>query len=325
MEEEEAVARLEKEAMLQADAEAARKTSETDVKQLQDEKQLQAVVRKEDESEGEGEGAEEQGEEEGQVPLLVPQQHQTLFSVPWSFVFGQDHQQQQQQHSKRKVYERDREGEGDEEEGEEEVEEVPLLCEEEEEEVPLLGESQDAESRESQQLPVVEDLMKKPLTERAARESPRELPRVPPPSYDEAMRMINPYPDEADKLEKRQEEEHQEEEQQKLDAEKNLVITAAEKNLVMTDSCAAEAKVGSLVPSEWVQESEFSASKTGEEVVVGDLVVVMRSDGSMRFGEIMALNSALNSESVCQVIVGKSSEGSLLVKEVVVSSLYRLR
>ena len=72
-------------------------------------------------------------------------------------------------------------------------------------------------------------------------------------------------------------EEQQEEEQQKLAEEKNLVITAAEKNLVMTDSCAAEAKVGSLVPSEWVQEREFSASKTGEEVVVGDLVVVMRS------------------------------------------------
>ena len=79
--------------------------------------------------------------------------------------------------------------------------------------------------------------------------------------------------------------------------------------------------MGSLVPSEWVQEREFSASKTGEEVVVGDLVVVMRSDGSMRLGEIMALNSA----SICQVIVGQSSEGSLLVKEVVVSSLYRLR
>ena len=141
MEEDEAVARLEKEAMLrleQADVEPARKTSETDVKQLQDEKQLQAVdskiarnvhgdhqqdqhhiVRKEDESEGEGEGAEEKGEEEEQVPLLVPQQHQTLFSVPRSFVFGQDQQQQQQQHSRRKEDERDREAEGDEEVGEE--------------------------------------------------------------------------------------------------------------------------------------------------------------------------------------------------------------
>ena len=118
--------------------------------------------------------------------------------------------------------------------------------------------------------------------------------------------MINMYNDKAVKLKKHQNEEQQEEEQQKL---------AAEKNLVITDSCAAEAKVGSLVPSEWVQEREFSASKTGEEVVVGDLVVVMRSDGSMRFGEIMALNSA----SVCQVTVGQSSEGSLLVKEVVVS------
>ena len=46
MEEDEAAARQEKEAMLrleQADAELARKTSETDVKQLQDEKQLQAA------------------------------------------------------------------------------------------------------------------------------------------------------------------------------------------------------------------------------------------------------------------------------------------
>ena len=75
------------------------------------------IVRKEDKSEREGEGAEEKGEEEEQVPLLVPQQNQTLFSVPWSFVFGQDLQQQQQQHSRRKEDERDREAEGDEEGG----------------------------------------------------------------------------------------------------------------------------------------------------------------------------------------------------------------
>jgi hypothetical protein len=92
MEEDEAVARLDKEVMLRL-AEMACKTSETDVKQLQDEKQMQAVdskiarnvhrdqqhhhqqyqhhiVRKEDKSEREGEGAEEKGEEEEQVPLL---------------------------------------------------------------------------------------------------------------------------------------------------------------------------------------------------------------------------------------------------------------
>ncbi len=199
--------------------------------------------------------------------------------MPWSFVFGQDLQQQQQQHSRRKEDERDREAEGDEEGGEEE-------------EVPLLGESQDDESRESQHLPVEEESMNKALTERATLDWSPKSPRPPPPSYDEAVRMINMYNDEAVKLEKHQEEEQQEGQQQKL---------AAEKNLVITDSCPAEAKVGSLVPSEWVKEREFSASKTGEEVVVGDLVVVMRSDGSMRFGEIMALNSA----SICQVIVGQ--------------------
>ena len=79
--------------------------------------------------------------------------------------------------------------------------------------------------------------------------------------------------------------------------------------------------VGSLVPSDWVQEREFSASKNEENLLVGDLVVVMRSDGSMRFGEILTLNSA----SVCQVIVGKSSDGTWLVKEALVLSLYRPR
>ena len=79
--------------------------------------------------------------------------------------------------------------------------------------------------------------------------------------------------------------------------------------------------VGSLVPSDWVQEREFSASKNGENLLVGDLVVVMRSDGSMRFGEILTLNSA----SVCQVIVGKSRDGMWLVKEALVLSLYRPR
>ena len=79
--------------------------------------------------------------------------------------------------------------------------------------------------------------------------------------------------------------------------------------------------VGSLVSSDWVEEREFSTSKNGENLLVGDLVVVMRSDGSMRFGEILTLNSA----SVCQVIVGKSSDGMWLVKEALVLNLYRPR
>jgi hypothetical protein len=49
---------------------------------------------------------EDQGAEEELVPLLVPQ-HQTLFSVPWSFVFGQN-QHQYHQYRKRKEDERDK-------------------------------------------------------------------------------------------------------------------------------------------------------------------------------------------------------------------------
>ena len=50
---------------------------------------------------------EEQVAEEEHVPWLVPQEHQTLFSVTWSFVFGQDHHQYHQ-HRKRKEDERDK-------------------------------------------------------------------------------------------------------------------------------------------------------------------------------------------------------------------------
>ena len=57
--------------------------------------------------------------------------------------------------------------------------------------------------------------------------------------------------------------------------------------------------VGSLVPSDWVPERQFSASKNGENLLVGDLVVVMRSDGSMRFGEILTLNSAIGVKVPC--------------------------
>lgn len=54
--------------------------------------------------------------------------------------------------------------------------------------------------------------------------------------------------------------------------------------------------VGSLVPSEWMEGREYSAA--GSDLSVGDLVVVPRTDGTLRFGEVVSIDAS----RICQVL-----------------------
>lgn len=56
----------------------------------------------------------------------------------------------------------------------------------------------------------------------------------------------------------------------------------------------ASSWVGSLVPASWEAGIEFSVA--GESLAVGDLVVVSRSDATLRFGEVLSLAGG-----ICQV------------------------
>ena len=53
--------------------------------------------------------------------------------------------------------------------------------------------------------------------------------------------------------------------------------------------------VGSLVPPQWREGVEYCGGDM--QVSSGDLVLVSRSDGSLRFGEILSMDAA----GVCQV------------------------
>lgn len=55
--------------------------------------------------------------------------------------------------------------------------------------------------------------------------------------------------------------------------------------------------VGSLVPSEWMEGREYSAA--GSDLSVGDLVVVPRTDGTLRFGEVVSIDAS----RICQVLL----------------------
>ena len=49
------------------------------------------------------------------------------------------------------------------------------------------------------------------------------------------------------------------------------------------------------MPNEWLEGREFSAA--GADLSVGDLVVVPRTDGTLRFGEVVSIDAS----RICQV------------------------
>jgi hypothetical protein len=51
------------------------------------------------------------------------------------------------------------------------------------------------------------------------------------------------------------------------------------------------------VPGDWMEGREYSAA--GSDLSVGDLVVVPRTDGTLRFGEVVSIDAS----RICQVHV----------------------
>ena len=62
--------------------------------------------------------------------------------------------------------------------------------------------------------------------------------------------------------------------------------------------------MGSLVPASWAAGRELSVD--GESLAVGDLVVVPRSDATLRFGEVLSVSAG-----ICQVPVSFSLAGGV--------------
>jgi hypothetical protein len=62
--------------------------------------------------------------------------------------------------------------------------------------------------------------------------------------------------------------------------------------------------VGSLVPAEWIEGSEYMLAD--DDLAVGDLVVTTRSDGTKRFGEVISLDS----DRICKVSLSTHAHGT---------------